>query len=42
MDKKSIDAKLTDRDRKILSANNNICTETHGEGCTKQDEKKPA
>jgi hypothetical protein len=40
MNKKSAKAKLTEGDRRILSANNNLCTDTHGEGCSKQNEKK--
>lgn len=33
MNKKPKKIKLNDNDKKIISKNSNICTDTHGEGC---------
>ncbi|MCX7922302.1 MAG: hypothetical protein N3B21_09870 [Clostridia bacterium] len=32
--------KLTEKDKKVITANTNICTDTHGKGCNTDSSKE--
>jgi hypothetical protein len=40
MNKKEDKAILSEKDKKIISQNKNICTESHGKGCDNLPENK--